>query len=75
MLDVPAFVWYTGHLERSFLEGVPTWSLDLTFYALSKLFLSSASRTMGPEADFLPQNAGSGAIVWLVHVKNSLVRA
>ena len=43
MLTVPAFVWYTGRPERSILERVATCSLDLTFYALPKLFLPSTS--------------------------------
>ena len=52
MLLIPTFVWHTSRPECSFLEGVRTWSLDLTFYALPKLFLPSTSRTMILEAVF-----------------------
>ena len=40
---VPAFTWYTGCPEQSFLEGVPTWSLDLTFYPPHKIFYHQSS--------------------------------
>ena len=38
--------------QNSLFEEVPTWSLDLTFYALPTLFMPTASRTMAPEAAF-----------------------
>ena len=44
---VPDFFWYTGRPERFLLEGVPTWSLGVTFYALLKDVLPSASRDHG----------------------------
>ena len=53
MLSAPAFIWYTGRLEPSFLEGVRTWSLDATFYALPTLFLLSASRDHGGGSSIL----------------------
>ena len=50
-----AFICYTGRPERSFLDGVPTWSLDATFYALPTLFLPSASRDHGGGSGILRQ--------------------
>ena len=38
------------------MEGVPAWSLDLTFYALPRLFLPSASQTMRRKPYFEAKN-------------------
>ena len=43
-LRVTAFIWYTGYPHCTLWKGVPTWSLDLIFYALPKFFLPSTNR-------------------------------
>ena len=56
MLKAPAFICYTGCAEHSVLEGVLTWSLDATFYALPTLFLPSASQDHGGRSGILRQH-------------------
>ena len=48
----PSFHLLCGSPGTLSFEGVPTWSLGLTFYALPKLFLPPVSWTMAPEAAF-----------------------